>query len=600
MDFVDQLKSQLDIVDVVGHYVRLKRNGASPRHVGLCPFHTEKTPSFGVHRVHQFYKCFGCDAKGDLIKFVMEIEGTTFWESLKLLSDRYGIPMPQRQRPDDPEARSRDALFEMHEIAARTFEENLNGPAGADARGYLERRGVSAEASREFRLGLADARGQQLVQRLQRFGPELMEDSGLIAKRQESSGFYDRFRNRLMFPIHNESGKVIAFGGRALGPDDQPKYLNSPETKIYRKTFVLYNLHRAKAQARKLDRMILVEGYMDVIGIYQAGIQNVVASCGTSLTNEQVRSIKRQIAQTEANAGHVIVNFDPDAGGARGTERSIDLLLAEGLRVKICSLPGDVDPDEYIQQYGLEVPKRELDSYERKVNNAVPYHEWLTQVEKSRNDAKTPEGKMAILRSVLARLEHIHDPIEWRLTVNDVCARLDIDAKLVGEEFHKRLVPQKVIKRMESSSVLVPEFEKYILRGALEDLDARAAVMHFFSERGIPDWLLLRSIFEAMMTLSREVDLWDAALLSERLDPRAQILLSQVTFDDGSIGLSAVEQALGSLATLEQKERFRTASDLRRRIRDVENEGKLEEALRLADELQKMENEQRPKRNGPC
>jgi DNA primase len=591
MDFVDQLKSQLDIVDVVGHYVRLKRNGSSPRHVGLCPFHTEKTPSFGVHSVHQFYKCFGCDAKGDLIKFVMEIEGTTFWESLKLLADRYGIPMPQR-RPDDPEARSRDALFEMHEIAARTFEENLNGPGGAEARRYLEKRGVSPEASREFRLGLADARGQQLVQRLQRFGPDLMEESGLIAKRQEGAGFYDRFRNRLIFPIHNESGKVIAFGGRALGADDQPKYLNSPETKIYRKTFVLYNLHRAKAQARKLDRMILVEGYMDAIGIYQAGIQNVVASCGTSLTNEQVRSIKRQIAQTEANAGHAVVNFDPDAGGARGTERSINLLLAEGLRVNVLTLPGDADPDEFIQQHGV-------DAYRRLVDSAPTYFRWLADVARSKFDMQGAEGRVQAFQFIWPSLQRVHDKLERAALVNEMSSYLGIDPQLIREQFRRASPDESAIRRVAAISSSIPPNERLLLSCVLQSEDARSAVLHYLGTGGVPGNLQLKAIFETMLVMQNGGSPFTLTTLVDRLHERDQRIVGELTFQDASISAeSATAQAIHCLKALETKSIDDQRSALRRRIREVENEGKLEEALRLADELQEMENRQRLRTNG--
>ena len=218
----------------------------------------------------------------------------------------------------------------MHELAAEVFQQNLRGPSGSEARSYLESRGVSRSAMDEFRLGLSDASGQQLVQRLQKFGPALLEESGLVIKRQDGSGIYDRFRGRLMFPIHSESGKVIAFGGRALRPNDDPKYLNSPETKIYKKSTVLYNLHRAKIDARKHDRMILVEGYMDVIGVYSAGIHEVVASSGTSLAVEQVRAIKRQVSHQQASTGQVILNFDADPAGMRSTEKYIGTLLAEG------------------------------------------------------------------------------------------------------------------------------------------------------------------------------------------------------------------------------------------------------------------------------
>src|SRR5579884_3200518 len=337
MGFAEELKSQLNIVDVVSQYVRLKRSGRGPSYVGLCPFHSEKTPSFHVHSTGQFYKCFGCDAGGDVFQFIMEIENLTFPEALKLLAERYGIPIPERPRYRDAEAQRSAALLEMHEIAAQWFQANLRSAAGAEARQYLASRGISNETAETFGLGFADSSGQQLAARLQKFEPALLEESGLVTKR-EGGGFYDRFRGRLMFPIHSESGKVIAFGGRALRAGDEPKYLNSPETKIYRKSSVLYNLHRAKIEARKHDRMILVEGYMDVIGVYSAGIREVVASCGTSLTTDQVRSIKRQTSQQQAGTGQIVLNFVPYVNGAASTEKYISVLLAEGLRVKVLAI----------------------------------------------------------------------------------------------------------------------------------------------------------------------------------------------------------------------------------------------------------------------
>jgi DNA primase len=253
MDFIEQLKSSVDIVRVVGEYVRLKRAGAGPRYTGLCPFHHEKTPSFSVHSTHQFYKCFGCGAGGDVIKFVMEIERLTFWEAVKLLAERNGIPLPRQSEHADEETRRRAALYEMHELAGRLFRELLDSPAGREARGYLERRGVSRATAEEFGLGLSDRGGQMLVRAFERagFAHELMEQSGLVLRRNDGTGFYDRFRGRLMFPIHSESGKLIGFGGRALAEGDEPKYLNSPETPIYRKSQVLYNLNRARKAMRR-------------------------------------------------------------------------------------------------------------------------------------------------------------------------------------------------------------------------------------------------------------------------------------------------------------------------------------------------------------
>src|SRR5580704_4789466 len=349
MDFVEQLKTSVDIVKVIGEYVRLRKVGSTGRFTGLCPFHSEKTPSFSVNQTRQFYKCFGCGVAGDVLKFVMEIDGLTFPEALKQLAERNGIPMPKRSDFSGAESRMRDGLLEMHATAADVFRDNLRGPQGAEARAYLERRGVSKEMIETFGLGYSGAGWEDLTRRFTEKGipHDQLEASGLVRRRSEDSGFYDYFRGRLMFPIHNESGKVIGFGGRSMRDEDQPKYLNSPETPIYKKTSVLYNLHRGRDSMRKLNRAVLVEGYMDVIGVYAAGIKEVVASCGTSLTEAQVRIMHR-------HSDTVVVNFDGDAAGGKATEKYIQTLLDEGLHVHVLALDGGLDPDEYVKQQGAE------------------------------------------------------------------------------------------------------------------------------------------------------------------------------------------------------------------------------------------------------
>ena len=257
LDFAAQVKSSVDIVSVVGEYVRLRRVGATQSYTGLCPFHNEKTASFRVHANHQFFKCFGCGQGGDVFKFVQEIERISFYEALKLLAERSGIPMPKRSEYADADTKIRAAIFRLHELAEEAFRANLRSPAGADARAYLARRGVTVEQIELFGLGYAGGSGHFLANLFQKedIPPGLMEQSGLVMKR-DAGGYYDRFRNRVMFPIHSESGKTIAFGGRALAENDQPKYMNSPETPIYRKSYVLYNLHRAKEGIRKEDRVV--------------------------------------------------------------------------------------------------------------------------------------------------------------------------------------------------------------------------------------------------------------------------------------------------------------------------------------------------------
>ena len=579
MNFAEHLKSQIDIVDVVGQYVRLKRQGAGPRYVGLCPFHSEKTPSFGVHSALQYYKCFGCDAAGDVFKFVQQMESLTFPEALKVLAERYGVPMPERQRSDDPEAQNRAALFEMHETAASVFQDNLRSTAGVAARSYLESRGVSRAAMDEFRLGLSESSGQQLVQRLQKFGPGMLEDSGLVIKRQEG-GFYDRFRARLMFPIHNESGKLIAFGGRALRPNDEPKYLNSPETKLYKKSTILYNLHRAKIDARKNDRIILVEGYMDVIGVYSAGIHEVVASSGTALGLEQIRSIKRQISQQQANTGQIILNFDPDPAGARSTEKYISLLLAEGLRVRVLEMPGGLDPDEYIHQSGA-------DGYRKLLETAASYFHWLADRARSKFDMRTAEGRIDAFKFIEPAIQQVNNRLERAAIATEMAEYLNVDRDVMRQMFRQNAPLKPAVKAQEFASA-VPPNEKLLIWCLLASADARAAIRNYLSNPTLLELLELRSIFEAVMNLDDSAP-FTLDTLAGNLEPRLQRILSEISFSDCGIREEdAAEQALHCLKALGNKADSTKCEILRRQIRELEQAGNVHEALCLADELDSL------------
>jgi DNA primase len=576
MTFAEQLKSQLNIVDVIGQYVRLKRQGSGPRYVGLCPFHSEKTPSFNVNANLQIYKCFGCDAAGDLFKFLMEQEGLTFPETLKSLAERYGIPMPQRERSDDPESRARAALYEMHEIAADLFQRNLRGSGGTDARNYLTSRGVSNSAIDEFRLGLSDASGHQLTDKLQRFGPALIEQSGLVLKRDNGT-FFDRFRARLMFPIHSESGKLIAFGGRALRPGDEPKYLNSPETKLYKKSAVLYNLHRAKTDARKNDRMILVEGYMDVIGVYSARVHEVVASSGTSLGSEQVRAIKRQVSQ-QGNAGQIILNFDPDPAGARSTEKYIGTLLAEGLRVRVLNIPGGLDPDEYIQQNGPE-------AYQKLIAASTSYFHWLANRAKEKFDMTTADGRVDTFKHLLPVLQQVSDRIERAAISTEIAEYLNVDRELVRAALGRTGPKEHPQKPIAVSSSLPPN-EKLLVACLLTNEEARKVITQYLRKIDMLPVLQTRSIFAAALILEESGVSFSVEALSAHLDARAQKMVTELSFADlGVPDEGAVHQAVHCLEALEKKATSLANENLKIRIRDLEREGNFEEAIRLAAEL---------------
>src|SRR6201981_1027259 len=366
--FAERVKQQADILRVIGEYGRLKKSGAN--FTGLCPFHQEKTPSFAVHPVQQMYHRVGCGAGGDVFKFVMEMEKSSFPEALRTVAEKCGIaiPKPRERSPEERrENQQRSALVEMHRETAAFFSRALHDSSeGKVAAAYLEDRGLDREAMKRFGLGFAPSSGDALLRFLKQKYPEkLLDVSGLIS-RDQSGRAYDRFRRRIMFPISNEAGKVIAFGGRAMG-DDTPKYMNSPETPIYTKSTVLYHLDRAKEALRQSDFAVLVEGYMDAIAVARAGIANVVASCGTSLAEPQIKLLGRFTKR-------VIVNYDPDTAGQSATERSISLLLEQDFEVRVLALPpvGDkkADPDLFIRERGAE-------EYTNFLKNAPPYVDYL-------------------------------------------------------------------------------------------------------------------------------------------------------------------------------------------------------------------------------
>jgi DNA primase len=575
MDFAEQLKAQLNIVEVIGQYVPLKRQGSGARYVGLCPFHSENTPSFNVNGTLGFYKCFGCEAKGDVFKFIQERENLTFPETLKMLAERYGIPMPERQRPDDAESQKKAALYEMQEIAASTFQDNFRASGGADARKYVEGRNVSKESMDEFRIGLSDASGHQLIKKLQKFGAALMEESGLVGKREDGS-FYDRFRGRLMFPIHNEAGKIIGFGGRALKPDDKPKYMNSPGTPLYNKSTVLYNLHRAKTDARKNSRMILVEGYMDVIGVYAAGIKEVVAASGTAFHADQVRMVKRQVAQS-GNAGQVILNFDSDTAGAESTEKRIASFLAEGMRVYVLDIPGEFDPDEYIQQNGA-------DAYRKLLSSAASYFHWLADRIRNKFDMSTVEGRVDAFKFLWPTIQQVSDRLERSAIADEVAGYLNLDRDTIRQQFKR--TPRAEVAQHRSVSSAVPPNEKLLLACLLASTDARAAIRHYVSGSDSLKFLELRPIFSAIVNFDEQARHFALEDIVNQLDPHFQRILTEIGFGDLLIDEEgAAEQAVNCLRALETKIIANHVEILRRKVQELERAGDFAGAMRAAEEL---------------
>src|SRR5437764_5035884 len=427
-DFKDSLKQQADIVRIVGDYVKLKKAGAQ-NFSGLCPFHNEKTPSFSVHATRQFYHCFGCGASGDVFSFVQKIENITFPEAVRSVAQKLRIALP-RQTPASPaeakEARLRGALIEMHEQACVFFQELLQKPEAASAREYLAGRGLDQPMIAQFRIGYAPDSGFLLRDRLKNnFDEEALKESGLLSWKPEGGDkapMYSRFRNRIMFPITSEAGKVIAFTGRTLSTDEKagPKYLNSPETAIYSKSRVLYNLDRAKEAIRKLDYAIIVEGQMDCIAVYSAGFHNVIASSGTAFSETQVRLLGRF-------SKNLVVNFDPDTAGAAATDRSLGMLLEEDFKIKILRLESGYDPDLFIRRNGAE-------AYRQALMGSAKYFEYLMNRAMSMFPVKTSEGKVQALNFLLPHINRVPNRIVRDGLVNDIAQKLAIDSVLLRQE----------------------------------------------------------------------------------------------------------------------------------------------------------------------
>ena len=580
MDFKEQVKASVDIVGLVGEYVRLKRVGSTQSYTGLCPFHTEKTPSFRVHSNHQFYKCFGCGQGGDVFKFVQEIERISFYEALKQLAERSGIPLPRRSEYTDADTKLRAAVLQMHELAEQAFRASLRGASGAEARAYLDRRGVAGAEIEHFGLGFSERSGRFLTNLLQKhdFPPDQMEQSGLVMRR-EGGGLFDRFRNRLMFPIHNESGKVIGFGGRALSENDQPKYMNSPETPIYRKSYVLYNLHRAKEGIRKEDRVVLVEGYMDAIGVYRSGVKEVVASCGTALTTQQVQAMKR-------HSGRIVVNFDPDAAGSNATEKSLQILLEEGMHVRILELEGRLDPDEYCRQQGAA-------AYAVALAAAKNYFYWLADRARSKYDMRTAEGRVAAFQFLLPAIQRLTDKIERSAVAGDVAGYLGVDSGLVLENFRKAAVDRRE-KTLQAPAEAIRHDEKILLNLFLTSAEARERLIPELRGLAAVEQFTTRRIFQALFALYDAGGSFGLAELDARLEEADRSRLASI-----ALGVETREEDFSlqlGVACLEKLQRQTLEAQiagLKASIKDAERTGKLGEALRLNQELDRFEKSQR-------
>jgi DNA primase len=421
--FVEEVRRAADVVRVISEHVALKRMGTSWK--GLCPFHQEKTPSFNVRQEPPVFHCFGCGEGGDVFKFVMLRERVSFPEAIEMLARRFGVPVPEGRVEAGPERREREELLALMEAAAQHFTRNLWSAPGTQAREYLLGRGFERQTLERIRAGAARDAWDDLLGTLRaKFPPPLLAKAGLVVERQGRDGHYDRFRHRAVFPILNETGKVVAFGARALD-GSEPKYLNSPETPVYSKSRVLYGLSWAREAVARERQAVLMEGYLDVARAIEHGVTESVATCGTALTSQHARLLHR-FADT------VVLNFDQDEAGQKAARKSLEICLEEGLRVRIVELPEGHDPDTYLKAEGAE-------AYRQRLSEAPEAVEWLMRRAERVPGFGSPSGKAAFFASVLPSLVRINDRVERQEWFDRAVNRGGLDPAAARAELRRAL-----------------------------------------------------------------------------------------------------------------------------------------------------------------
>jgi DNA primase len=573
--FADRVKQQADIVRVIGEYVRLKKAGQN--FMGLCPFHNEKSPSFAVHPVKQIYHCFGCGVGGDVFKFVMEFEKLEFLDAVRAVAEKCGIAVPQR-RPRTPEERretsQRKLLLELHHDAAEFFQRQLfRSTEGSVALAYLEDRGLDRAVIESFGLGYAPSGDVLLRHARGKYPEKVLEVSGLLS-RDQSGRLYERFRQRIMFPITNEAGRVVAFGARAMG-DATPKYLNSPETPIYTKSAVLYHFDRAKESIRKLEFAVMVEGYMDAIAVARAGVTNVVASCGTSLTEMQLRLLGRFTRR-------VVMNYDPDTAGQAATERSLTLLLEQGFDTRVLRLPGGADPDKFIRKQGAE-------AYQKLLGEAPAFLDYLIEraAATAGGDLNTAEGKLRAVNFLLPYLQKLPDRLlrsEW---ASRVAQRLKIDEPMLRETLRRAAAERRseVKMRPELAPPAAKPAERRLIQLLAEGEGFRQRLAEELREAGVHRGLGTEKLFNALIEACAAGGRPDPVALSEALEAPERRLLYDILFE--SAAEPTWDEASSCLAALRRVHLETELADLQRRIEAGPAAEELRELMGRKQELRR-------------
>jgi DNA primase len=647
-DFAYTVKQQADIVRIIGDYVKLKKAGAQ-NFSGLCPFHGEKTASFSVHATRQFFHCFGCGVSGDVFSFVQKVENITFPEAVRMVAQKMGIPLPKAaySTPGEAkEARLRGQLLDVHERASAFFQECLKRPEGARAREYLLGRGLDEATIARFRIGYAPDSGFLLRDRLKNeFSEELLRESGLFSWKEDdglrasgsglapgstqvSAGsrqqeqiphsprsgtgegdsgiedegspqpesrsskpavnMYSKFRNRVMFPITSEAGKIIAFTGRTLASDEKagPKYLNSPETTIYSKGKVLFNLDLAKEWVRKFDYAILVEGQMDCISVYAAGFHNVIASSGTAFTELQTKLLGRF-------SKNVVVNFDPDTAGAKATDRTLGLLVEEEFQIKVLTLEQGFDPDLYIRRKGK-------DAYAAALKNSQKYFDYLIERARAQFPVRTGEGKKQAVNHLLPHVQRVPSRIIRDELAQEIAQKLGIDSGVLRQELKHVATTRSAAAVKAPAEAQVTDAERILVRalasarqmlageghisardGAEEEFDPARQARFVLQNEALHRGLATEALAEALLNAGAEVA--DVMEVPQAEGDR-RLLASILLKEDEILTAELLDRAVRALQKIHIKRRV---EQVRRELESAKSGGDEQRNL-LLRELERL------------
>ncbi|MDE1043928.1 MAG: DNA primase [Nitrospinaceae bacterium] len=575
---IDEIRDRTDIVTVISDHVVLKKVGKNFK--GLCPFHSEKTPSFSVSPDKRIYHCFGCGVGGNVFKFLMEIQSISFPEVLKVLAERAGIPLPRNSsdHSTDPGHKERESLRKLNEAATRYFQSLLKNPEGGlSARNYLTSRHFDAETLERYRVGWAAPTWKGLLTHVQQKSSVTQEQllkSGLIIKKEDSSTVYDRFRGRVIFPIKDLHSNIIGFGGRSINEEDQPKYLNSPETLLYQKSETLFGMDQAKQAIRKENQVILVEGYFDQMRAVQHGVEYVVATCGTALTAKQA-SMLRNHAET------AILIFDSDSAGRSAAEKGFDILLEHGMNVKIVVLPDGQDPDSFIQEQGAE-------SFLEKIRNAKPFMESYIDALVRESPGQTPADKVKMANQILPLLAKIKNTVERSAWLEKFTSKTNIDDRTFLKELSKALT-QNQPRMAETKSELAPllNLEKHLVHLILSDKETAQMVLLEVDPEDFSDPILKNIAQTCRQKIDNDEDLRIDQLLGQTEDPETRNVLSR-------LGLESVEfespertmkDCIGKFKNIHLKSKIK---DLKLQRLDAAKAGQVERSQELQAQLRKM------------